>query len=114
MSKLTNVIATIEDDPLDLYRTIAAIYSRYSRVFAMGVTESHVVLTPSGSKTLAIGALMAAIEYDLPVRYVEAVSYEVKWDRVDDAQSTPSTPIHVWLAGDAYAVLPAGAQPPTP
>jgi hypothetical protein len=107
-----NVIAAVEDDPLDLYRTIAAIYSRYSRVFA-GITESHVVLTPSGSKTLAIGALMAAIEYDLPVRYVEAVSYEVKWDRVDEAQSTPSTPIHVWLAGDAYPV-PAGAEPSKP
>ncbi len=107
-----NVIAAVEDDPLDLYRTIAAIYSRYSRVFA-GITESHVVLTPSGSKTLAIGALMAAIEYDLPVRYVEAVSYDVKWDRVDEAQSTPSTPIHVWLAGDAYTA-PAGAQPPKP
>jgi hypothetical protein len=107
-----NVISAIEDDPLDLYRTIAAIYSRYRRVFA-DVTESHVVLTPSGSKTLAIGALMAAMEYDLPVRYVEAVSYEVMWDRVDEAQSTPSTPIHVWLAGDAYAE-PAAALLPKP
>jgi hypothetical protein len=107
-----NVISAIEDDPLDLYRTIAAIYSRYSRVFA-GVTESHVVLTPSGSKTLAIGVLMAAIEYDLPVRYVEAVSYEVAWDRVDEAQSTTSTPIHVWLSGDAYTAA-AAAQVPKP
>lgn len=103
-----NVIAAIEDDPLDLYRTIAAIYGRYSRVFSR-ITESHVVLTPSGSKTLAIGALMAAIEYDLPVRYVEAVSYEVQWDRIDEMQSTPSTPIHVWLAGDAYSDA-AGSQ----
>jgi hypothetical protein len=94
-----NVIYAIEDDPLDLYRTISTIYTRYTRVFA-NVTNSHVVLTPSGSKTLAIGALMAAIEHDLPVRYVEAVSYEVKWDRVDVAQSMNSTPIHVWLSGD--------------
>jgi hypothetical protein len=96
-----NVIYAIEDDPLDLYRTISAIYSRYTRVFA-NVTNSHVVLTPSGSKTLAIGALMAAIEHDLPVRYVEAVSYEVKSDRIDLAQDMASMPIHVWLAGDAY------------
>jgi hypothetical protein len=96
-----NVIYAIEDDPLDLYRTISAIYKRYTRVFA-NVTNSHVVLTPSGSKTLAIGALMAAIEHDLPVRYVEAVSYEVKWERIDLAQDTVSMPIHVWLSGDAY------------
>lgn len=102
-----NVIYAMEDDPLDLYRTISAIYRRYTRVFA-NVTNSHVVLTPSGSKTLAIGALMAAIEHDLPVRYVEAVSYEVKWDRIDPGQDAVSMPIHVWLSGDVYV-----AQNPT-
>lgn len=97
-----NVIYAIEDDPLDLYRTISAIYRRYTRVFA-NVTDSHVVLTPSGSKTFAIGALMAAIEHNLPVRYVEAVSYEVKWDRIDGAECSPGIAIHVWLSGDAYS-----------
>jgi hypothetical protein len=109
-----NVIYAIEDDPLDLYRTISAIYRRYTRVFA-NVTNRHVVLTPSGSKTLAIGALMAAIEHDLPVRYVEAVSYEVKWDRIDLAQGTVNMPIHVWLSGNAYvaqnATAAAGRSP---
>ena len=105
-----NVISAIEDDPLDLYRTISAIYGRYTRVFA-NVTNSHLVLTPSGSKTLAIGALMAAIEYDLPVRYVEAVSYEVKWDRVDEAQAAPSIPIHVWLTGDSNAAASNKQEP---
>jgi hypothetical protein len=75
---------------------------RYTRAFAK-VTNSHLVLTPSGSKTLAIGALLAAIEHDLPVRYVEAVSYEVKWALVEDEQDTSGMPIHVWLSGDAYA-----------
>jgi hypothetical protein len=105
-----NVIYAIEDDPLDLYLIISAIYTRYTRVFA-NVTNSHVVLTPSGSKTLAIGALMAAVEHDLAVRYVEAVSYEVKWDRVDGAQSAASMPIHVWLSGDAYEAASAPVPP---
>lgn len=105
-----NVIYAIEDDPLDLYLIISAIYTRYTRVFA-NVTNSHVVLTPSGSKTLAIGALMAAVEHDLAVRYVEAVSYEVKWDRVDGAQGTSGMPIHVWLSGDVY---PAESAPVSP
>lgn len=101
-----NVIYAIEDDPLDLYRTINAIYRRYTRVFA-NVTNSHVVLTPSGSKTFAIGALMAAIEHNLPVRYVEAVSYEVKWDRIGVTECLPGTAIHVWLSGDAYSAASA-------
>jgi len=97
----SNIIYAVEDDPLDLYRTISAIFQRYTKVFA-DVANGHVILTPSGSKTFAIGALMAAIEYDLPVRYIEAVAYEVKWDLVDAAQPGLGSPIHVWLAGDAY------------
>jgi hypothetical protein len=54
---------------------------------------------------------MAAVEHDLAVRYVEAVSYEVKWDRVDGAQSAASMPIHVWLSGDAYEVASAPVPP---
>lgn len=98
----SNVIYAIEDDPLDLYRTIDSIFRRYRRVF-VNVSGSHLVLTPSGSKTFAIGALMAAIEHELPVRYVEAVAYEVAWSAIDEAQSrNNSKPIHVWLAGDPY------------
>jgi hypothetical protein len=97
-----DVVYAIEDDPMDLYRTITAIYKRYTKVFE-SIEPSHVVLTPSGSKTLAIGGLLAAIEHDLPVRYVEAVAYDVKWDLVDQARPDAGTPIHLWFAGDACA-----------
>jgi hypothetical protein len=96
-----DLVYAVEDDPLDLYRTISAIYRRYTRVFA-GVTNSHVVLTPSGSKVLAIGALMAALEHDLPVRYVEAVAYEVDWEAVRVADPESSRLVHVWLHGEPY------------
>ena len=79
-----NLVYAIEDDPLDIYRTITKIFVRYSGVFAK-VTDAHVVLSPSGNKVLAIGALMAALEHDLPVRYVEAVSYSADWVVIEKA-----------------------------
>jgi hypothetical protein len=95
-----NIVYAIEDDPMDLYRTITSIYHRFTQVFE-DIETSHVVLTPSGSKTLAIGALLAAIEHNLPVRYVEVVGYTVDWSLVDQAQPKNGRPIHLWFAGDA-------------
>jgi hypothetical protein len=97
-----NMVYTIEDDPMDLYRTITAVYQRFSQVFE-DIEPSHVVITPSGSKTLAIGALLAAVEHNLPVRYVEAVGYTVNWDQVDQVAASPGRLIHLWFAGDACA-----------
>lgn len=101
-----NLVYAIEGDPLDLYRTITAIYRRYTDVFS-DVTRSHVVLSPSGNKVLAVGALMAALEHDLPVRYVEAVSYTADWAKIADADPDASRLIHVWLHGTPYVTLPA-------
>jgi hypothetical protein len=99
-----NLVYAIEDDPLDLYRTISTIYRRYTGVFS-GVIDSHVVLSPSGSKVLAIGGLMAALEYDLPVRYVEAVGYEVDWPAAGKLESDEKRLVHVWLHGLPYAEM---------
>jgi hypothetical protein len=101
-----NLVYAIDDDPLDLYRTISAIHRRHKRVFHK-IATSHVVLSPSGDKVLAIGALMAALEHDLPVRYVEAVSYSVDWEQVERADPETSRLVHVWLHGDPYVEAPA-------
>lgn len=103
-----NLVYAIEDDPLDLYWTISAIYRRYKQAFA-GVTECHVVLSPSGSKVLALGALMAALEHDLPVRYVEAVGYELD-QRIRDTETASSRLVHVWLCGAPYEVEKPGQE----
>jgi len=101
-----NLVYAVEDDPLDLYRTISDIHRRLLGTFA-GVTPWHIVLSPLGSKVLAIGSLMAAIEHRLPVRYVEAVAYHVDWPAVQMASHTESRLVHVWLHGRPY-------QPPAP
>lgn len=111
-----NLVYAIEDDPLDLYRTITAIYRRTHSVFR-ALTKPHLVLSPSGNKVLAIGALMAALEHKLAVRYVESVGYEVDWAKVDSAANSKSRLVHVWLQGEPYleiddseAPCPAGEE----
>lgn len=94
-----NLVYASEDDPLDLYRTLLKMDDRRRPVFEE-LGGSLLVLSPMGSKTLALGALMAALERDLPVVYIEAIGYDFKTVPVNS--HTPEL-IHIWLAGDVYS-----------
>ena len=93
-----NLIHAADDDPLDLYRTILTIDDRRQEVFAQ-VGGSMLVLSPMGTKVLALGALLAALERDLPVAYLESIGYEV--EAATPVFSDPKF-VHLWLAGDVY------------
>src|SRR5207244_4368050 len=69
-----NIIYADETNPLDFYRTVLRIDDGRYPVF-QGTGGSLLLLSPIGSKVLAIGAMMAAMERDLPVVYVEALAY---------------------------------------
>ena len=65
---------------------------------------SLTVLSPFGSKVQSLGALMAALDREFPIMYVETLAYT----------STPSTGsegelVHVWLHGEAYGHTVAAA-----
>jgi len=96
-----NIIYAGEHNPLDLYRTILRIDDARRRVFE-GVGGSLLVLSPIGSKTLAIGALLAAIERDFPVMHVETIAYEVNFATLDFVRQKAGDIVHIWLTGDAY------------
>jgi len=70
-----DVIYAAENDPLDIYRTLIRI-SRERREVFESIGPSEIVLTPMGSKVVALGALMAALEDSLSVRYIEARDYD--------------------------------------
>ena len=91
-----DIVYADEGDPLDLYRTILKLEDLRRPVFEE-IGGSQLVLSPLGSKAMALGALMAACERDLPVAYIEAIEYE--WG--EDDIGTP-IPIHVWLGGEVY------------
>lgn len=90
-----------ENNPLDLYAQILSVDARRKPVFSE-TGGALTILTPTGSKVLAIGAMMAAIEKDLPVLHAENVAYEV--DSVGASQTQHGSPelVHVWLHGDTF------------
>jgi hypothetical protein len=96
-----DILYADEKDPLDLYRTILRIDEARTRVFA-STGGSLIILSPIGSKALALGALMAAIERDFPVAYVEAMAYNVDFKKIDQRNNKVEELVHVWLYGEAY------------
>src|SRR6516162_3620404 len=71
-----NVVFAAEDDPRDLYFSISRIVEKRRMVFRE-LGGSVVCLSPLGSKLLSVGGLLAAMEFNLPVAYVEANSYDL-------------------------------------
>ena len=55
-----------------------------------------------GGRRRSIGALMAALDRDLPVYYVEARGYEVDWKTAGKVDLNASSIRPVWLAGSVY------------
>ena len=94
-----NIVYADEGDPLDLYRTILRLDDLRQPVFAE-TGGSMLILSPLGSKVMALGALMAALERDLPVAHVESLGYDLEAS-VPEQIDQPCL-IHVWLEGEVY------------
>ena len=104
-----SIVYADEKNPLDYYRTVLRIDDGRQPVFA-STGGSLLLLSPLGSKVLALGAMMAATERDLPVVYVEALSYTAELEDESEARYTEEDLIHVWLLGEAYPP-PSSLQP---
>lgn len=94
-----DLVFAAEEDPLDLYRTILRLDDLRRPVFAES-GGSMLILSPLGSKVMALGALMAALERELPVAYLESISHELA-DGVPGPGAKANL-IHIWLEGDVY------------
>lgn len=100
-----DVVYASERGPLDLYRTILRMDDSRKRVFDQ-IGGSQIILSPVGSKVLAIGALMAALERNFTIMYVEALGYSADLARLDAALTAhPPELVHVWLYGEPYPKL---------
>lgn len=96
-----DLIYVSERNPLDCYRTISTLKSRYDQTVD-GVFFPQLILSPFGSKVIAVGAMMAAIEHDLSVQYVETLRYEFEPTRSEEPAAPPDMAVHVWLHGPVY------------
>lgn len=95
-----NVIYAAESDPLDLYRTILRMDDLRTPVFE-GAGGSQLILSPAGSKVLALGALLAALDRNLPIAYLESVGYEFQEAELPFTHCDTHL-VHVWLEGEVY------------
>jgi hypothetical protein len=59
------------------------------------------VLSPLGSKVLAAGAMMAAIEHGMSVQYVETESYDFSATKSSPGEPTDML-VHLVLSGPLY------------
>ncbi|OKH72774.1 hypothetical protein EB72_20125 [Mycobacterium sp. SWH-M1] len=94
-----NLVYADEYDPLDVYRTILRIDDLRRPVFET-TGGSTIIVSPTGTKLMALGSLMASIERDLPVAYLEAEAYEMD-ENVAVSEENPIL-VHLWLEGVAY------------
>lgn len=94
-----NIVYADEDDPLDVYRTILRIDDLRRPVFE-GCGGSSIIVSPTRSKATALGALMACVERDLPVAYLEAEAYHMREEAARPREG--HTLMHLWLEGTAY------------
>ena len=108
-----NFIHAADDDPLDVYRTILDLSEAREPVFRGHGGELY-VLSPLGSKVLALGALMAAFERQFAVLHVEAIAFTADAGKLGAYPAERSVFAHVWLVGDPYPVDPPVAQGSVP
>jgi hypothetical protein len=100
-----------EKSPIDLYRTILRIDDARRRVFAE-TGGSQVILSPVGSKALALGMFMAALERDFAVVSVESIAYKAGPEVLTAPAASTGEFVHIWLHGEAYASA-VGTEAPT-
>lgn len=102
-----DLIYAHEKSPVDLYQTILRIADARHGVFS-GTGGSEVILSPVGSKALALGMLMAALERNFAVVLVESLTYNPS-PSVFGARAAPSGElVHIWLHGEAYGATQEG------
>ena len=96
-----DIVYAHEKSPLDLYRSILRIDDSRRRVFDQ-TGGSQLVLSPLGSKAVAVGLLMAALERGFAVVSVESIEYRLKPKAGTLCVDNDAELVHVWLSGTAY------------
>ena len=104
-----DVVYASERNPLDCYRTLSTLKTRFDRTMK-GTYEPRMVLSPVGSKVLAAGALMAAIEHDMAVQYLETENYLFENPK-PGPDDLPDMTVHLILSGPLYASYDETAHP---
>jgi hypothetical protein len=94
-----NYIYADESNPFDLYRGLSRLHERYRQALRP-LGEAAIVLSIHSSKTLSLGALLAAYEHEMPVLNASAERhYEFDPADVSAALLAETELATLWLAG---------------
>ena len=96
-----DLIYVSEHNPLDSYRTVSTLYKRYVET-VKDIYEPQMILSPLGSRVIAIGAFMAATEHGLTIKYVETLRYEYDPTKTSAPDEAQNMMVHLWLHGSVY------------
>lgn len=72
-----NVIYAHESNPMDVFNSICKMVAAREEVFTATEQKAITVLSPCGWRIGSLGMLLAAIDLELPMLYVEAISYNI-------------------------------------
>lgn len=100
-----NILLCDERTPFDLYRKIVEMDSYYRERLRdlPGIGEITTVVSPLANKMLSLGVLLAAIDRELPVSYVEAGSYDIENEHMElSVEKDDIIPVEIWIAGEPY------------
>ncbi|CAE6863056.1 hypothetical protein R75465_07774 [Paraburkholderia aspalathi] len=98
-----NIICAHESDPMDVFQSISRMDAARKEVFQATNQTAITVLSPNGWRMGSLGMLLAAIDLDLPMLYVETIGYTtVSAPPAGLTVQKPNHLWHVWLAGVPY------------
>lgn len=98
---LQNIVLAAESDPLDLYESVFRAHEARRKIFA---SRQLTILSPLGTKVSTIGGLLAAMDLNLPVAYVETIGYyeEELSEDFPPEEVDKKNLVHVWVDGPIY------------
>lgn len=99
-TELQNIFLASESDPLDLYHTVQRVHNSRKNLFK-DIYNTFTVLSPLGTKVSTIGGMLAAMDLELPVAYVETAGYHCQSEL--PASDDGGRLVHVWVDGPVYS-----------
>jgi hypothetical protein len=102
-SGLLNIIYAHESNPLDVYRSVSTLHKIRKEVFSETEETPVTILSPAGWRIGSLGMLLAAIDLELPILYVETIGYTT--NSIVPSEVTLPNPNHIWhiwLTGAVY------------
>lgn len=97
-----NIFYVDHRSPFLVYKEIVDVSRYYIDLLKDLPGEVRTLITPLDDKTSSVGAILAAVELNLPIMYAETAQYKVTDGTVLNVFGN-NEPMEIWVTGDAYA-----------